>query len=113
MFSTGSSAAGAAPCRPPQAAAQSANPIAAIELNARQFSVEPLMELSYDILLRHDHAPRMRPRPQPQLIELAHLRVFGHDEIGEIHHVAHVELGITQSLRRKQILDSQFRTFWT
>src|SRR5260221_8471888 len=108
MFRTGSSAAGAAVCGPPQATALSAKPIATIELNARQFSVEPLMELSYDILLGHDHAACMRAPPQPQLIELTHLCVFCHDHIVEIHHVAHLELGISQCLQRKLILDAQF-----
>src|SRR5260221_3779198 len=108
MLSTGSSVAVAAECRPPQAAVQSATPAAAaIELNARQFSADPLMELSYDVLLGHDHASCMGPRPQPPLIELAHLCVSGHHEIGEIHYVAQVERGIGQRLRRKQIFDAQ------
>src|SRR5258708_36303321 len=112
MLSTCSSVAGAAPCRPLQPAAHSASPAAAAaKLNARQFSADPLVELSYDILLGHDHAAYMRSRPQSQLIELAHLRIFGHDAIGEIHHVAHVELGISQGLRRKQVLDAQLCSF--
>src|SRR5258706_21411 len=108
MLSTGSSVAVAAECRPPQAAVQSATPAAAaIELNARQFSADPLMELSYDVLLGHDHPPGMGPPPPPPLIYLAHLSLSGHHEIGEIHYVAQVERGIGQRLRRKQIFDAQ------
>src|SRR5450631_2316427 len=98
MLRTGSSAAGAAACRPPQADAQSASPMAEMSaLGAREFRAEPLMELAYDILFRHYHAACMRSRVQAQLIELAHLRVLGHDEIGEIHHISHVEVRVGQS----------------
>src|ERR1700686_2876979 len=82
-------AAAATPLNARQFSAMAA--AAATPLNARQFSAQPFVELSYDILLGHDHAACMRSRPQPQLIELTHLRVFGHDAIGEIHHVAQVE----------------------
>jgi hypothetical protein len=43
----------------------------------------------------------MRSGPQSLLVEFAHLCVFGHDKVGEIHHVAQIELGISESLRRK------------
>src|SRR6267378_8594637 len=100
MLRTCCSLAGAAPCRSPQAVAHNTNPAAAAMLDARQFSAEPLVELPYDILLGHDHTAYMRSGPQPRLIELAHLRIFGHDAIGEIHDVVQVELGIGQGLRR-------------
>src|ERR1700690_1572993 len=101
MLSTCSSAAGADGCRPPQAGAPRATPTAAASaLNARQFSPQPLMELSYDVLLGHDHATRMRTGPQAPLIEFTHLSVFGHHQVGEINNVAHVEVRIGQSLRR-------------
>ncbi len=55
----------------------------------------------------------MRSRPQPPLIEFAHLRIFGHDPIGEIHHIAQVERRVRQGLGREQIFDAQFGLFGT
>ena len=52
------------------------------------------MELPDDILLRHDDAALMWPRAQPLLIEFAHLRIFGHDAVGEFHDIAQVKLRI-------------------
>src|SRR6202043_4029237 len=83
----------------------------AATLSARQFSAEPLVKLSDDVFFRHAHPAYVRSRTQPQLIELAHLRVLGHDAIGEIHHVAQIELRIGQSLRQEQVLDAQFGSF--
>src|SRR5580698_775612 len=102
MCSTASSPggiAGAAACRPPQADAQSARPRTAAALDARQFSVQPFMELPDDMLLRHDYSALMWPRAQPLLIEFAHLRIFGHDAVGEFHDIAQVKLRIGERLR--------------
>src|ERR1700690_2654926 len=107
MCSTGSSTPGGVEWPPPQAAAHSAAArIAAVEpvtSRARELSAHPIMELSYDVLLGHHHAARVRPCLQAPLIELAHLGVFRHDEVGEVHHIAQVEAGIGQGLRREQI----------
>src|SRR5579863_5934123 len=100
MCSTGSSVPGGVECPPPQAAAHSAAAriaaVAPVTSRAREFSAHPIVELPYDVLLGHHHAARVRPCLQAPLIELAHLRVFGHDEVGEIHLIAQVEAGSGQ-----------------
>src|SRR6202044_312648 len=105
MCSTGSSLPGGAECPPPQAAAHSAAArIAAVALvtsRACELSAHPIVELSYDVLLGHHHAARVRPCLEAALIELAHLGIFGHDQVGEVHHIAQVETGIGQGLRRE------------
>src|SRR5271166_4047866 len=108
MCSTCSAPPGAAGWRSPQAVAPSAKPATAITLYARQFRVQPVMELSNDVLLRHDHSAHMRPGLEPLLIELAHLRVLRHHAVGEIHDVVQTEARIRERLRREQILDAQF-----
>src|SRR5277367_3586549 len=108
MCRTGSSCAGAADLCSPQADAPSATPAARANLSARQFRVQPFMELANDVFLRHDHTAYMRPGAKSLLIELAYLRVLRHDAVGEIHDIAEVEARIRERLRREQILDAQF-----
>jgi hypothetical protein len=54
------------------------------------------MELSNDVFLRHHDAANMGRGVQPTLIEFANLRILRHDQIGEIHDVAQVELRVAK-----------------
>src|ERR1700737_2707917 len=103
MLSTGSSAVPAC-FGPPQAlkiqAASATRPArpAGRTLSARQFRTDPFVELADNVLLGHDHASHMRGGVQSPLIEFAHPGIFGHDEIGEIDDISHVESWVSQRL---------------
>src|SRR5277367_4739804 len=96
------------PCwRPPQAHVKSAAQPATIALCTRQFGIDPPVELTDHVLLRHDDPANMGRRVQSTLIELACFGVFRHYQVREFDDVAQVECRIRQRLRRKQILDAK------
>src|ERR1700722_19092703 len=96
MLRTGASAV-AACFAPPQAlkilttsATMPARP-AGRALSARQFRTDPFVELPDGVLLGHDHASHVRGGVQSPLIQLAHLGIFGHHEIGEVDDISQIE----------------------
>src|ERR1700692_2297919 len=116
MLSTGSSAVPAC-FGPPQALkvqarsatshARTAKPArpAGRTLGARPLRTDPFVELADHVLLGHDHASHMRGGVQSPLIEFAHPGIFGHDEVGEIDDISHVESWISQRLRGEEIFN--------
>src|SRR5271165_922849 len=99
-------AAGAESLCPPQAAVKRAalSP-APIALYTRQFRMNPFVKLPDDVLLGHDDSAHVRRGAQAALVQFAHLRVLRHDQVREVHDIAHVEFRVGKSLRRKQVLD--------
>src|ERR1035441_5937980 len=63
-------------------------------LSTRQFGTDPFVELTNDVFLGHDHSTNVRRGTQSSLIEFAHLGVFGHHEVSEVHDVSPVERGV-------------------
>src|ERR1700687_6238703 len=68
----------------------------AAALGPGQLRPDPILELPYRILLRHQYAPGVRQGAQPTLIEFADFGILTHDDVGELNHVHEVAFRIDQ-----------------
>src|SRR6266478_571516 len=79
-------------------------------LRPGQLRPDPILELPYRILLRHQYAPGVRQGAQPALIEFADFGILTHDDVCELNRVHEVALRIGQRFGQEQKLDTHLRS---
>src|SRR6266481_84298 len=85
-----------------------ANP--AQRLRPSQLRPDPILELPYRILLRHQYAPGVRQGAQSTLIELADFGILTHDDVCELNRVHEVAFRIGQRFGQEEKLDAHLRS---
>src|ERR1700694_2084947 len=79
-------------------------------LGPGQLRPDPILELPYRILLRHQYAPGVRQGAQSALIEFADFGILTHDDVGELNRVHEVAFRIGQRFGQEEKLDAHLRS---
>src|SRR5882762_2272201 len=79
-------------------------------LRPGQLRPDPILELPYRILLRHQYAPGVRQGAQSALIEFADFGILTHDDVCELNRVHEVAFRISQRFGQEEKLDAHLRS---